>query len=202
MAGITEAGEEKAWQILSHMKPDDVCRAAMVGFDTSRGYKITSYGMEFTASIKDKSITSDAPGSDILLRRLGEFFRLSLLWYLVSAKEIPSTGRLVKLHDIPGGDAFTRGSHVLPLERLARRYGSDKNSFLQKGLELGGTVLTLGDASLNLIPFPRVPVVLTLWLGDDEFPPHADLMFDSTCHLQLPPDIIWSIAMMTVLIMQ
>jgi hypothetical protein len=58
-----------------------------------------------------------------------------------------------------------------------------------------------GDASIKLFPLPRIPVVLTLWLEDEEFPAGADLFFDSTCDLQLPTDIIWSIAMMSILIM-
>jgi hypothetical protein len=40
-----------------------------------------------------------------------------------------------------------------------------------------------------------------LWLEDDEFPARLDLLFDSTCAMHLPTDIIWSIAMMSVLIM-
>jgi hypothetical protein len=48
---------------------------------------------------------------------------------------------------------------------------------------------------------PRIPVTLILWLKDEEFHPRADLLLDSTCELQLPLDIIWSIAMMSVLVM-
>jgi hypothetical protein len=62
--------------------------------------------------------------------------------------------------------------------------------------------MNLGDASLELHPFPRVPAVLVLWLKDEEFPARADLLFDSTCILQVPIDILWSIAMMTVLVMK
>ena len=58
-----------------------------------------------------------------------------------------------------------------------------------------------GDASLQLLPLPRIPISLTLWLEDDEFPARVDIMFDSTCELQLPTDIIWSVAMMSALVM-
>jgi hypothetical protein len=43
--------------------------------------------------------------------------------------------------------------------------------------------------------------VLSLWIADEEFPARADLLLDSSCDFQLPPDITWSIAMMTVLVM-
>ena len=61
--------------------------------------------------------------------------------------------------------------------------------------------MNYGDASVELLPLPRIPVTLILWLSDYEFPARADLLFDSTCEQRLPLDVIWSIAMMSVLVM-
>jgi hypothetical protein len=44
-----------------------------------------------------------------------------------------------------------------------------------------------------------VPVTLTLWLADEEFPARAGILFDSTCGLQLPTDILWSLARLSCL---
>jgi hypothetical protein len=107
----------------------------------------------------------------------------------------------VKLERIPGGDIFTRGSHVLPLDSVAKRYGKDPEEFMGKGKRLEGEPVKMGDVSIQLLPLPRVPVILSLWREDEEFPARVDLFFDSTCELQLPTDIIWSVAMMSVLIM-
>ncbi len=202
MAEINNPGEDKAWEILATLKPEDVCRAAAVSYDPgSSAYTIRSFGMDFVVSLRAKSISSNAAGSEVLLKKLGYFFKLSVLWYLAGAKEIACTGRAVKLQDIPGGDAFIRGSHVLPLEPVAAKYGKNKAGFLEKGKELGGEPHNLGDAALRLYPLPRVPVIITLWLEDDEFPARADLLFDSTCCLQLPPDVVWCVAMMSLLVM-
>lgn len=195
-------GEDKAWDLLASMKPEDVCRAAAVTYDAeTAAYCIISFGLDFHVSVKKKTFSSSAPGSELLLTKLGCFFRLSVLWYLVKAKEIACTNRLIKLESVKGGEIFTRGSHVLPLEPLAVKYGRDREIFLEKGKSLGGKQEKLGDAAIQLFPLPRVPVVLALWLKDDEFPPRADLLFDSTCILQVPMDIVWSIAMTSVLVM-
>ncbi|HAK60743.1 MAG TPA: hypothetical protein DCO77_10225 [Nitrospiraceae bacterium] len=202
VAGLTEAGEEKAWEILGTLKPGDVCTAADVTFNReSSCYRVTSFAMNFSVSLANRTITSDDPHGDALLARLGDFFRLSLLWYLVSAKKVDCTGTLVKLTSIRGGEAFSKGSHVLPLEQIAGKYGHDRDGFIERGRRLGGEVVGYGDAAVNLLPFPRVPVVLMLWIADDEFPARADLLFDASCELQAPTDIIWSIAMMSVLMM-
>jgi len=202
MAGISAAGEEKAWELIAGRDPKDICRAAAADHDAATGvFRVRSFGMEFTVSVRERSITSTAAGSEVLLQRLGEFFRLSLLWYLAGAKEVPCTGRLVRIESIRGGEAFSRGSHVLPLGRLAQKYGNDKDGFIGNGERLGGEPERIADAGIRLFPLPRVPVALSLWLADDEFPARADLLLDSSCEIQLPPDIVWSVAMMSVLIM-
>ena len=195
-------GEEKAWSILVTMSPEDVCKRALVSYDAPSGlYAVRSFGMEYHVSVQDQRISSLSPGGDILLTRLGDFFRLSLLWYLVDAKEVPCTGKLTKIEDIKDGLIFSRGSHTLPLGKLAAKYGTNKEGFIKRGKDLGGETLDFGDASLRLLPFPRIPVTLVLWRADEEFPARSDLMLDSSCDLHLATDMVWYIAMMSVLLM-
>ncbi len=195
-------GEQKAWEILEKLNPNDVCRRADVIFDkASRLYTLKSYSMDFYISPKKREIFSNSAGSDVLLHKLGYFFKLSALCYLNNAKDIPLTERLVKPDNLRGGQLFFRGSHVLPLDKISGKYGDNIKGFLTKGKNLSGEQLEYGDASLRLFPFPNVPVVVILWGADDEFPSRADLLFDSTSELQLLIDNIWSIAMMSILIM-
>jgi len=202
MAEGSNPGEDKAWEILALLKPEDVCKAAAVTYAaTAATYTLSSFGKDFAVSVKDRTITGASPGSEVLLTRLSYFFRLSVLWYLVNAKDIACTGRPVKLEHLKGGDFFTRGSHVLPLDAIANKYGKNKEAFIEKGAMFDGQTVKNGDAALRFSPLPRIPATLTLWLEDDEFPARADVLFDSTCELQIPLDIIWSVAMMTVLVM-
>ncbi len=203
MAEGNNPGEAKAWEVLNSLQPCLVCKAAAVDYDSAKdAYVLKSLGMDFFISRKDKTISSTADGSAILLQRLSYFFRLSVLWYLVSVKDIACTGRLVKLEHVRGGDAFTKGSHVLPLESIAEKYGKSKEEFVKRGEQLGAKQANcMGDISIKLWPLPRFPVILSLWLEDEEFPARADLLLDSTSDIQLPTDIIWSVAMMTLLMM-
>ncbi len=142
MAEANNPGEDKAWEVLASMSPDAVCRAAAVAYDAgTKTYLIKSFGMDFSVSPRTKTISSTAAGSPVLLQRLGYFSRLSVLWYLVSVKDIACTGRPVKLENIPGGDIFTKGSHVLPLDQVARKYGKDKAGFIEKANRLGGEIV-------------------------------------------------------------
>ncbi len=200
MAEHKNPGSDKAWEILATLDPAAVCRTAAVSYDGASGsYTVRSLGMDVSVSLKQRAIAGSSPKSDNLLRQLRYFFELSVLWYLVSAKDIGCSNQLVNLRGIKGGEIFTKGSHVLPLDHIAMKYGKDREGFLKRGLDLGGDVMNIGDVSVKLFPFPRIPAVMTLWLADEEFPARADVLFDSTCGLQVPIDILWSIAMMTVL---
>jgi hypothetical protein len=198
-----ESGENKAWDILSSLDAKDVQKKASVAFDSSLiEYIIRSFGIDFHVSPSDREIRARSGGGDILLKRLKDFFRLSLLWYLVGAKDIPETERLIKPVDVKGGQRFFTGTHTLPLDDISKLYGNKPDGFIKKGLLFDGTPTGYGDASLKLFPLPRLPVYLILWLEDDEFPARTDILFDSTCDMHVErSDIIWAVAMMSVLIM-
>lgn len=194
-------GEQQAWRILLGLDPKDVCIRAKVTFDDLSGvYILKSFLQDIIITPKDKKIFGNSLVSDFLLKELGNYSRLSVLWYLISAKDIPLSGMLINPADMPGGQIYLNGSHALPLDKVAGKYGSDRQGFLKKGTELGGEQLNFGDASLRLHPFPRVPVSILLWENNEEFSARCNLLLDSTCKLQLPVDIIWATAMMSILI--
>lgn len=195
-------GEEKAWEILKGLAPEDVCKNTLASFDEKSGkYRLKSFGISFDVDPANRTISTAAPEGPIVLERLGYFSKLSIIWYMTGSRDIPFSGRLLQPVNLKGGQIFFRGSHVLPLDKLAEKFGRDPQGFIEKGLKLGGTVEKYGDASIRLEPLPRVPVVLSLWREDEEFPARVDLMFDSTCEFHLALDVLWSVAMECVLIM-
>jgi hypothetical protein len=195
-------GEEKAWEMMASLDQSVTGKKASVLFDEKRGcYILRSFCTDIYIHPVEHTVRSSTPDGEIIIGRYGYFFVHSCLWYLIHAKDIPLTGRLIKPVNLKGGEIFFRGSHALPLEGVALKYGHDREAFIKRGKELCGEPLEYGDASLRFLPLPRVPVTVILWLGDEEFPPGADLLFDSSCEMHLPLDIIWSIAMTTLLVM-
>jgi len=195
-------GEERAWEILSSLQPAVVCRNALVLFEeNAASYIVRSFCHDFRVCPSRKTVEGSTSSAKHLIERYGYFFIHSCLWYLIHARDIPLSNKLVKPVNLNGGEMFFRGSHTLPLDGLAIQYGDDKDAFLRRGQDLCGEASNHGDASLQLFPMPRIPAELILWQRDDEFPPRADLLLDSTCDIQLPLDIVWSIAMMSILVM-
>ena len=197
-----QAGEKELWKTLWGLDPDDVCARAAAAFDPATGqYRLNFFSRTVLISPAAKTISGTTPRDDLLLSSLQDYAPFAIPGYLVHAKDILPSGKLIKPSAMKGGQIYLTGSHVLPLPRIAARYGSDRNGFLTRGRDLGGQELSHGDAAVRLFPFPRIAVALLLWTGDEEFAARADLLVDAACEAQLPPDIMWTTAMMSVLAM-
>jgi hypothetical protein len=196
---MARSGEIKAWDILSDLDPKDIKTNAKTLFNSQDStYELICFGQKICISLTDRNIFSKSNLGKLLVDSLGEHSRLSILRYLIHAIDLPLSGHLVRPSDLPGGDIFIRGTHILPLDKIAAYFTNNFNDFLSIGRSLGGSQLDYGDISLKLFPFPRVPVVLIVWSGDEEFLPKSSLLFDSSCVSHLSTDIIWSTAMMVV----
>jgi hypothetical protein len=157
----TIGGEAKAWETLSRLTPREVCAGAKAAYDALTGtYGIKAFGIDFFVSPVERTISTNDPKAPRFLGRYKDFFRLALLWYMTSAKDIPSTGRLIRPLDVKGGQRFFTGTYVLPLDRIQEKYGSDKAGFIERGLKFGAEIEKFGDTAILLYPLPRVPVTM------------------------------------------
>ncbi len=201
------SGEDQAWAKLVTLDPANVCRRATARYDEqAETYTFQSFGCEISISPKNKKIFSNSPEGKALLNKLGPVLNrldptLTLLWHLASAHSAPLSGKLVKPDSLPGGQIFTKGTHVLPLAELAERYAHAPEEFIETGKIWAGITLDYGDAALQLWPLPQVPMTLILHTADEEFTATANLLLDSNCQFQLPTDIIWSACMMSATIL-
>ncbi|MBT4484127.1 MAG: DUF3786 domain-containing protein [Candidatus Latescibacteria bacterium] len=192
-------GEKQAWDILTKIDHQVVQSNADVFFNHEKAtYEMTCFGQCIYISLYDRNIYGKSHLGKFLINELGEISRLSILRYLIQAKDVSLSGKLVRPSDLPGGAIFIKGTHVLPLDRIIKRFDNNSEDFYSKGKEVGSTQLDYGDMSLKLFVFPRVPLVFIVWSGNEEFPSNCSLLFDSSCTLHLATDIIWSTAMMSV----
>jgi hypothetical protein len=195
-------GTESAWTALEKLPRDQVCRNAPARWESNGdSYLLSCFGQEILICPARREITTASPLAAALLGKLRYFSELAILWYLAGARDVPLSGKLIRPSDLKAGQIFATGSHVLPLDKLAQKYGNNVEEFLERGRALGGVPAGLGDASVRLLPFPRVPVVLVLWRECEEFGARADLLFDSSCERHFPQDIVWATAMISVLMM-
>ncbi|MCP5003901.1 MAG: DUF3786 domain-containing protein, partial [Planctomycetes bacterium] len=139
-------GEKKAWDILSGLKSEDVTTNAKSLFNSHDStYELSCLGQNVIISLMDRNILSKSTLGKLLVNELAEYSSLSILRYLIHSIDLPFSGQLVRPSDLPGGDIFVRGTHVLPLDKLAEYFENNINEFISIGKSLGGSQLDFGD---------------------------------------------------------
>jgi hypothetical protein len=194
------AGEELAWEVLSLLDPEDVCHRTKTLFNcTAQTFKLKFFSQYVDISLNGKSISGQESAGKLLLGKLRNYSNLAILWYLIHAAGAPFSGKLINPADLSGGQIYTGGTHVLPVQLIADKYGTDREEFINRGRGLDGQELNLAEASLLLHPFPNIAIAILLWLQDDEFPARSVLLVDSSSGQQLPPDALWLTTMMCLM---
>jgi Domain of unknown function (DUF3786) len=133
-----------------------------------------------TVSVSWPDVRVEAPGG------LDSFsLKLLALIYLANADGTAPSGTWVAYRELPGGRFYEPVVKRSVEDPLALAYGSDPEGFTSACAALGGTGLSLGDASCAFALFPNVLLAFILWHADEEFDARAQVLFDSndTRHL-------------------
>jgi len=115
---------------------------------------------------------------------------LCLLAYLIHAKNIPLTNKLVRPEALPGGQFFFRGIHKLPIEKLEKAFGARPQAMMDVLDRFKAQKCEFGDASISLYILPRLPLNIVIWRGCEEFDARASVLFDQTAASQMPLDAL------------
>jgi len=113
-----------------------------------------------------------------------------LLHYLLTAGGAPPAGRWAAFRELPGGLFYAASFAARAEAPLARAFAaaSALESFRSAAQSLGGEQLDLADTAFSFRPLPRVPLAVLVWLGDDEMPGEARVLFDAGAEDYLPPE--------------
>jgi len=116
--------------------------------------------------------------------------------YLAKCQPVELSGRWVSEKDLASSEFF-RGIHRLRTDPVIHRYGSEPGSFIESVKPFGGfETQDSGDAALMLWVFPKIPLKLILWCGDEELESALTVMFDKSIDQLLPGDAIWALVQM------
>ena len=156
--------------------------------DTTEHYVITMLNKSYTIDLAKREIFSIHADSQRI--EAGFLEQLCILAYLIHSKDLLPTNRLLKAESLPGGEFFFRSHHSLPTDKLEDVFGRNPENLYRASMSLGSKKCDFGDASVELLIFPRVPLTFVIWAADDEFDARASILFDSTASEQLPLDAL------------
>jgi len=114
--------------------------------------------------------------------------RLILLHYLIRADGAPLADQWSAYREMPDGRIYDLAFQRRASLRLARAYGADAAGFSAASQALGGERLSFGNASYLFRVLSRVPMAVVLYLGDEEFGPAVNVLFDASAGHYLPTE--------------
>lgn len=164
-------------------EPGDVCTRSSCSYDNeSCTYSLYAWDRHYLIDPANKTITT--PETE---KKLHGYFDLFLIHHLLGAKAVEPTGEWISEKDMPGGATFFRGPHAVPTDLITDVIGDDLDLFRQLCESLGGTPLEMGDAAYSFRITDRIPVAILYWIGDEDFPAEAKILYDRTIteHLEL-----------------
>jgi hypothetical protein len=173
-------------------------RAAQAGCTVSEtGVLVSFFGVPHLVTHPAGEVTAGA-------RPAATPVSVALLHYLLRADGTPMAYEWRSYRDLPDGlfyaQAFTDRSERPMTEAFGRAGAPAKGSegahqpragierFRAAASALGGEALDLADAAYAFTALPRLRVAALLWLGDEDFPGQASIVFDAAAPHYLPAE--------------
>lgn len=111
-----------------------------------------------------------------------------LLHYLLTADGTPPADRWLTFRELPDGLFYAQAFAGHAEGLLAQKFGANLDGFRQAALGLGGTGLDLADVAYRFQAFPRLPIAVLVWAGDEDFPGQVRVLFDAHAGHYLPTE--------------
>ena len=178
-----EAAISKAWEELASRNPLEVAKIANVPWDSINDeFKLVFLGVEYRISPSKRTV-QDRDGQDVY-----PFLTVLLLHYLVNVKDIGPQGKLISFRELEGGDVYFRAFCARAINPITDSFGTEPEALKEAGERIGAEQGDLGDISIIIDVFPKIPVTVILWIGDFEVPPSSNMLFDSSIKEHMPTE--------------
>jgi len=114
--------------------------------------------------------------------------RLLILHYLIHADGVQPADSWIAFRELPDGRVYDAAFQRRSPLRIAQTYGKDARGFAAAAEALGGERIQFGDAAYRFRLLPRLAMAIILHLGDDEFAPAVNVLFDAAAGHYLPTE--------------
>lgn len=157
-----EVAVNKAWEDLGKLNPDKIITVKLLADE---------YTIDFKAR-KILSLSCNAVAKDFMV--------ILLLHYIVRKSEglPPLAGEWITFKELSGIEGYYPTFRSRAIEPLIRKYGRHPEGILAALERFPGKRVEQGDIGIVLETFEGVPVLITLWRGDEEFGPEVNMLFD------------------------
>ncbi len=164
----------KAWENLSQIKQQET-------------YSVRLLADEYSVNLNNRSVFSlscNVPAHDHIA--------ILILHYLKNRIEgLPElTQEWLSFQELDGGKGYYPAFKKRVLEPVVRKYGQSPQSLSTLIERFSAKTVPLADFGIVLEALPEVPILITLWKSDEEFPAEANVLFDAGIKKVFPTEDI------------
>ncbi len=132
-------------------------------------FTIRFLGRQYTISHPDLTITGETPVSNPE--------RILFLRYLLDGQAAAAAGKFLAYQEFPWGEVYLQQFMGRCIKRYAFSYGGRPEA-LEKIMEkMPAQRIPRSDQGWQVELMPGLEIQFLLWLGDEEFPPNAQILF-------------------------
>ena len=116
--------------------------------------------------------------------------KILLFRYILNIVDRPLSGELINYKNIPGAFNYYPVFASKNINPILQKF-NDLESLKNACTKLSGKQLDIGDFSYEFNVFPKCPITLIYYKGDEDFPPSLDFLFDDLIkYIFSPEDIV------------
>lgn len=161
--------------LLKDLDPETISKNSFCPFDKENGvFLVTLMGTPYQVTYPQGDVT-DADGADFDNYKL----KTMILRYLINAKGVKATGETIAYRDVSGGNVYFACFDGRCLKRFAFTFNYNLDGLKKAMANLNAEPQKLGDLSWRFEVINNMFMTVILWIGDDEFPPEAQILFDA-----------------------
>jgi len=176
---VTEARER-----LRSADPSRVVVRSGCTLEADRAFRVPFFWRDYRIAPPDFVVQRADTGAEQT-----SFIQALILTYLLTADGTTPSGRWVAYHGLPGGMFYAQAFRGYAEERLVRELGdAGPSAFRAAAQRLNGVGLGMGDAGYAFQVLPRIRMAAVYWLGDEEFPSRASILFEDSAPHYMPVD--------------
>lgn len=188
---MTDIIDKSYFTQLADADSETLCRKGRCKFIADKNiYSLEVWGVQYLIDPANSKMCHIAATES----PLHEYFDLFAIYYLIRAKDIILQNEWISEKDLPGGPTFFRGPHRIPTNLISERFANNLQYFKTCCEILGGTPIDLADSAYSFPITNDVPVAVLYWIGDDDFPAEAKILYDRSIGNLLSLDILFALA--------
>lgn len=114
--------------------------------------------------------------------------KILILHYLTTANGAPLQNKWISFKELPDGAIYIGPFTNRAINPMLKIFAEKQKELVDLAQSLGGRVETLGDTSVTINAFPKIPITYVIYSADEEFPASGNILFDGSASCYLPTE--------------